>query len=71
MTQTLYEDARMIAREMCARRADADGAHHTAECYRSGKWDDNSEFKGAMNAAFGALLFCRSPDRYDNGETLP
>lgn len=49
------ERARLIARETCATRADLDNAHNTASFYRRGVYDETSEMRIAMLAAYLAL----------------
>lgn len=49
-----------IAREALARQAEADGAPHTAACYRDGRYDEGGIMPAALAAATLALKHAES-----------
>lgn len=50
----MTKPALLIAREVLAKRAEADNGHHTADCYRSGRWDEQSQMVLAVPVAEAA-----------------
>ena len=49
-------NALIIAREACARRAEADDATHTASMYRTGRWDEESNLQTCLMGVRAALV---------------
>lgn len=54
MTTDIIEEVEQAAREAIAALRDEEGAPHTAECIRSGKWDGNGEIQYSLIGARAA-----------------